>query len=112
VRFAKCSLTTKNPLWGLEHLTGVNHIHTLAWRMAYHKYIADLTTGQERILNMIKKIDITQGICCWHCPGMMYHRTFRSCFGEEVNFFECTKCHFTLDEDFVANYGPDRPSAA
>lgn len=57
-------------------------------------------------------VDIAQPIPCWHCEGKMYHREFFSCFGEHLQFFECSNemCRFTLDFDFVKVYGAKRPS--
>ncbi len=49
---------------------------------------------------------------CWYCNGVMHPLTFKTCFGEELYFYECVKCHFTLDNGFVEQYGPQRPTAA
>ena len=57
------------------------------------------------------QVDITEKLHCWHCDGEMYFRIYTTCFGETTEFFECTKCHFTLSKDFVETYGPTRPAA-
>ena len=61
---------------------------------------------------MFKITDITVKIGCWYCSREMYFNIFKTCFGEMVEFYECSGCHFTLDKVYVEKFGPQRPTAA
>jgi len=58
------------------------------------------------------EISIQNRLRCWYCDGEMYFQIFRTCFGETAEFYECCKCHFSLDKSFIEKYGPERPTAA
>ena len=53
-------------------------------------------------------VDVTESIGCWHCGAdtKMFLQCFNTHFGEELQYYECTKCRFTLDVSFVKEYGP------
>ena len=48
-------------------------------------------------------VDVTESISCWHCGAdtKMFLQCFNTHFGEELQYYECTKCRFTLDVSFV-----------
>ena len=62
-------------------------------------------------LQEVKEEFMKEAIPCWHCNSEMQLCIHSTCFGENLEFYECPDCFFTLDVDFVRKNGSGKPSS-